>query len=126
MDMELATIVNQYHDAFLINYADTALPGHLKALNAIGSCRTPYSGKVYVHCPDCNHWQWRPQNLGAQIAMTMVLHTHNRKLDFHPHLHEVVPGGGVDKHRRQWKKKKGKYLFNKKAMAKVFISRCNQ
>jgi hypothetical protein len=40
--------------------------------------------------------------------MTLVLHTHNRKLDFNPHLHVVVPDGGVDKHRRQWKKKKRK------------------
>jgi hypothetical protein len=64
-----------------------------------------------------------PKNLGAQIAMTMVLHTHNRRLDFHPHMHVVVPGGGVDKPRRQWKKKKGKYLFNKQAMAKVFRAR---
>jgi len=55
--------------------------------------------------------------------MTMVLHTHNRKLDFHPHIHVVVPGGGVDKRRRQWKKKKGKYLFNEFAMAKVFRAR---
>ena len=39
------------------------------------------------------------------------------------HVHVVVPGGGVDKRRRQWKKKKGKYLFNKKAMAKVFRAR---
>ncbi len=43
--------------------------------------------------------------MGAKIGMTMVLHTHNRKPDFHPHLHTVVSGGGVDKHRRQWKKK---------------------
>ena len=63
------------------------------------------------------------KNLGAQMAMTMVLHTHNRRLDFHPHIHAVVPGGGVDKKRRQWKKKKGKYLFNKKNMAKVFRAR---
>ena len=55
--------------------------------------------------------------------MTMVLHTNNRKLDFHPHVHVVVPGGGVNKRRRQWKKKKGKYLFNQKAMAKVFRAR---
>ena len=55
--------------------------------------------------------------------MTMVLHTHNRKLDFHPHIHVVIPGGGVDKRRRQWKKKKGKYLFNQDAMAKVFRAR---
>lgn len=61
-----------------------------------------------------------PKHLGAEIGMTMVLHTHNRRLDFHPHIHVVVPGGGIDKRRRQWKKKKGKYLFNQKALAKVF------
>ncbi len=64
-----------------------------------------------------------PKNLGAEIGMTMVLHTNNRKQDYHPHVHVVVPGGGVDKRRRQWKKKKGKYLFNKNAMAKVFRAR---
>jgi len=63
------------------------------------------------------------KNLGAQIGMICVLHTHNRRLDFHPHIHVVVPGGGIDKSRRQWKKKKGKYLFNQKAMAKVFRAR---
>ena len=64
-----------------------------------------------------------PKNIGAEIGMTMVLHTHNRKLDYHPHIHVVVLGEGVDKLRRQWKKKKGKYLFNQKAMAKVFRAR---
>ena len=64
-----------------------------------------------------------PRHLGAQIGMTMVLHTHSRRLDFHPHIHVVVPGGGVDPSRRQWKKKKGKYLFNRKALAKVFRAR---
>ena len=64
-----------------------------------------------------------PKHLGAEIGMSMVLHTHNRKLDFHPHLHVVMPGGGVDKRRRQWKKKKGKYLFNEFALAKVFRAR---
>lgn len=64
-----------------------------------------------------------PKHLGAEIGMTMVLHTHNRQLDFHPHIHAVVPGGGIDKKRRQWKKKKGQYLFSHKAMAKVFRAR---
>jgi hypothetical protein len=63
------------------------------------------------------------RHLGAQIGMTMVLHTHTRKLDYHPHIHVVIPGGGVDTSRRQWKKNKGKYLFNKKALAKVFRAR---
>jgi len=64
-----------------------------------------------------------PKHLGAEIGITMVLHTHNRQLDFHPHIHAVVPGGGIDKKRRQWKKKKGRYLFNQKALAKVFRAR---
>ena len=64
-----------------------------------------------------------PKNLGADIGMTVLLHTHNRRLDYHPHLHVVVPGGGVDKARKQWKKKKGKYLFNEFALAKVFRAR---
>lgn len=65
-----------------------------------------------------------PNNLGADIGMTAVLHTHTRQLDYHPHLHVVVPGGGVDKARAQWKKRKGKYLFNAFALAKVFRARC--
>lgn len=64
-----------------------------------------------------------PKNLGANIGMTAILHAHNRRLDFHPHIHVVVPGGGVDKARKQWKKKKGKFLFNEFALAKVFRAR---
>ena len=64
-----------------------------------------------------------PKNLGANIGMTAIVHTHNRRLDYHPHIHVVVPGGGVDKARKQWKKKKGKYLFNEFALAKVFRAR---
>ncbi len=64
-----------------------------------------------------------PKNLGAHIGITAILHTHNRRLDYHPHIHVVVPGGGVDKERKQWKKKKAKYLFNAFALAKVFRAR---
>ena len=64
-----------------------------------------------------------PKNLGADMGMTAVLHTHSRKLEYHPHIHVVVPGGGVDIKRRQWKKLKGKYLFNEFALANVFRAR---
>jgi integrase len=45
-----------------------------------------------------------PKQLGADIGMTAVLHTHSRRFDYHPHLHVIVPGGGVNKATRQWKK----------------------
>ncbi|MBW2617208.1 MAG: IS91 family transposase [Deltaproteobacteria bacterium] len=64
-----------------------------------------------------------PKNLGAHIGMTAILHTHNRRLDYHPHIHVVVPGGGVNKARKQWIKKKDKYLFNEFALASVFRAR---
>ena len=64
-----------------------------------------------------------PKHLGANMGMTAVLHTQTRRLDYHPHIHVIVPGGGVDKRRRQWKKVKGKYLFNEFALARVFRAR---
>jgi len=63
------------------------------------------------------------KKLGAALAMTAVLHTHSRRLDYHPHLHIIVPGGCVNKKRKQWKKLRGKYLFNEFALAKVFRAR---
>ena len=65
-----------------------------------------------------------PNNLGAEIGMTGVFHTHSRRLDFHPHCHFIVPGGGINWLRRQWIKLKGKYLFNEFALAEVFRARC--
>jgi hypothetical protein len=64
-----------------------------------------------------------PRFLGADIAMTAVLHTHSRRLNFHPHLHVIVPGGGIQHARRQWLKVKGKYLFNQQALSTVFRAR---
>ncbi len=59
----------------------------------------------------------------AELGMTMVLHTHSRRLNFHPHIHAVIPAGGIDKKNRQWKAIKGKYLFHHESLAKVFRAR---
>ena len=54
-----------------------------------------------------------------------VLHTNTRQLEYHPHVHLVMPAAAVDGKRRQWRTKRrgkatGGYLFNQKALAKVF------
>jgi hypothetical protein len=50
-----------------------------------------------------------------------VLHTNTRRLDYHPHVHLVMPGAALDAVQKQWRKKRRKgYLFNHKALAKVF------
>lgn len=194
--MRLASILNQYHELFQAKYGSRLLPGHLRAIEAIGRCRTPQAGELFVQCPKCHNGSWQPlscghrscpqcQNheaslwlerqqskllpvdyfmatftlpfqlrsaafnnqrliyklmfecicstlkdfganpkfLGADLGMTAVLHTHNRRLDYHPHVHVIVPGGGVNKAKKQWIKKKDKYLFNEFALAKVFRAR---
>lgn len=63
------------------------------------------------------------KHLGAEIGTTMVLHTNSRQLNYHPHVHAVVPGGGLDRRLCCWKRLKTNYLFNYKALAKVFRGR---
>ncbi len=62
--------------------------------------------------------------LGAQAGMISILHTWGQTLTLHPHLHCIVPGGGLSK-AGHWKmaKSDGKYLFNVKAMSKTFRGR---
>ena len=43
-----------------------------------------------------------PKNLGAQIGFIALLHTWSQTLLDHPHLHCVVPGGGLTPDGRQW------------------------
>lgn len=62
-----------------------------------------------------------PKYLGAKTGMISILHTWGQNMSLHPHLHCIVPGGGVTKYGK-WKqaKNKGKFLFPVKAMSKVF------
>ena len=60
------------------------------------------------------------RQLEAELGLTGVLHTHSRRLAYHPHVHFVVPNGGLNKKHMLWRKKTGRYLFNGKALAKVF------
>jgi hypothetical protein len=61
------------------------------------------------------------QKEGLQMGMIAVLHTWGQNLSLHPHLHCIVPGGGIDKDGR-WKPqlRSSKYLFAVKALSKVF------
>lgn len=62
-----------------------------------------------------------PKFIGADTGMVSVLHTWGQNMSLHPHLHCIIPGGGLSKSGK-WKasKNKGKYLFPVKAMSKVF------
>ena len=58
---------------------------------------------------------------GLHLGMIAVLHTWGQNLSLHPHLHCIVPGGGVDGHGK-WtpQLRSHKFLFPVKALSKVF------
>jgi hypothetical protein len=60
-------------------------------------------------------------NKGLKMGMIAVLHTWGQNLSMHPHLHCIVPGGGVDANGR-WRNIRcdGKFLFSVRALSKVF------
>jgi hypothetical protein len=62
-----------------------------------------------------------PKHLGAKTGMISILHTWGQNLTLHPHIHMIVPGGGIDEN-NHWKQAKvnGSYLFPVRAMSVVF------
>ncbi|MER2493897.1 IS91 family transposase, partial [Catenovulum sediminis] len=68
----------------------------------------------------------RDKQLGAQFGCCMVLHTHSRQLEFHPHVHCIVPALALDKSGKLVKQKRGRYLFNAQNLAKVFRAKMHQ
>jgi hypothetical protein len=67
-----------------------------------------------------NTFSQNDKKLGGTTGAVAVLHTHNRRLDYHPHVHLLMPAAAFDKKQRKWRNKEGGYLFNHKALAKVF------
>ena len=62
-----------------------------------------------------------PDFLGANPGVIAILHTWDQRMQFHPHIHMIVPAGGLDAN-NQWKRSKqnGDFLFDVKAMSDVF------
>jgi hypothetical protein len=189
----LAELIEAFRPDLEAKYGDLLLPSHRQALAAIQRCHTEASGRIVVHChdceehavfalscghrfcPQCQHeageawierqrakrlpadyylltftlpealrplvydhqretyglllslvWQTLAQfgrndkALQGDLGATAVLHTHTRALDFHPHVHVVIPAGAFDPKAREWRTKSGRFLFSHKALAKVF------
>jgi len=60
-----------------------------------------------------------PKRFGAKIGFICVLHTWGSKLNYHPHLHVIVLGGGLDR-LNHWKDKGKKFFLPVKVMSAVF------
>ncbi len=70
-----------------------------------------------------NTFSRNDRKLRGTTGAVTLLHTHNRRLDYHPHVHLVMPSAAFDNKRRLWRNKDGRYLFDHKALAKVFSAK---
>jgi len=61
-----------------------------------------------------------PKFLGAQSGAVAVLHTWGQTLTYHPHLHMIVPAGGLSEDEMEWIHSNEKYLLPVKVLSGVF------
>jgi putative transposase/transposase-like zinc-binding protein len=61
-----------------------------------------------------------PKHLGARIGFLAVLHTWGQNLHFHPHLHCVIPGGGIAADDSRWISCRRQFLFPIKVLSRLF------
>src|SRR5438128_2660067 len=61
-----------------------------------------------------------PRHLGARIGFLAVLHTWGQSLHHHPHLHCVVPGGGIAPDQCRWISCRRQFLFPVKVLSRLF------
>jgi hypothetical protein len=61
-----------------------------------------------------------PRHLGAELGFFSVLHTWNQKLSLHPHVHCVIPAGGLSLDRTHWVKSQNRFFLPLKVLSRVF------
>jgi hypothetical protein len=107
-------------DYFLVTFT---LPKQLRSL-AWQHQRQLYTLMLQCSWDTLNTFCQNDKELQGTGGAISVLHTHSRRLDYHPHIHVVIPAAAIDKKTRLWRVKKSKnnkaFLFNHKALAKVF------
>src|SRR5215831_20135440 len=61
-----------------------------------------------------------PEHLGAEIGFFSVLHSWSQQLNLHPHLHIIIPAGGLSPDHTRWIHARENYFLPKKVLRKVF------
>ena len=64
-----------------------------------------------------------PEHLGARIAITSVLHTWGSAMMHHPHVHMIVPGGGISPDGTRWIRASAKFLLPVRVLSALFRRR---
>ena len=103
-------------DYFMVTFT---LPAQLRKMAWLNQKRV-YSLLFSLAWETLTSFGLKDKKLQGKLGATAVLHTNTRALDFHPHVHFIVPAGSINEKHTLWRKKSGEYLFHEKNMAKVF------
>jgi len=72
------------------------------------------AGDAFMQCAS------NPRFLGAQTGAVAILHTWGQTLVYHPHIHMIVPAGGLSEDQMEWVPSAKKFFLPVKALSKVF------
>jgi hypothetical protein len=64
-----------------------------------------------------------PKHLGAQVGVTLVLHTWGSALTHHPHVHGIVPGGGLATDAQRWVRCRPGFFLPVRVLSRLFRRR---
>lgn len=70
------------------------------------------TSEAILHLAEDSKW------LGAKVGITSILHTWAQTMEFHPHIHSIVTGGGI--HNNSWIPCKKNYLFEVQVLGSLF------
>ncbi len=133
--LEIADIFRDHGPTWRQANAGHVSLGQLKVMSAIESCRTVALGGHVMRCEDCLHTQIAynscrnrhcpkcqgyPKRLGVKIGFTSVLHTWGSAMTHHPHVHMIVPGGGISLDSTRWIGCRSNYLLPVKVLSRLF------
>jgi predicted RNA-binding Zn-ribbon protein involved in translation (DUF1610 family) len=107
--------VEYYHVVFTLPAPIAAIAWHNKAV-VYGLLFDIAADTMRTIAADPNH-------LGARIGMTMVLHTWGSALTHHPHVHGIVPGGGLSPDGERWVACRHGFFLPVRVLSRLFRRR---
>lgn len=94
------------------------LPSELRAI-ARSHQKQVYDLLFRISAAAMQHLARDPRFVGGQIGMIGVLHTWGRNLSYHPHVHYLIPGGGLAADSKTWHTARSNFLFPVKALSRI-------
>ena len=107
--------VEYYHVVFTLPAPISAIAYHNKAVI--------YRLLFEIAAETLNTIAADPKHLGVQIGATLVLHTWGSALTHHPHVHGIVPGGGLSLDGERWVACKPGFFLSVRVLSRLFRRR---